>query len=260
MLRSIIILLSLSAFLNSYSQDPSLSLRFMTYNIYHGETLNHDFDLNRIADVIAQAQPDFVALQEVDLFTNRAHKMDLTTELAQRLHMLPFFGTAMPFDSGYYGEGILSKHPICFLKNHVLSCSPGNEPRAALEIRIAFPTGDTIAFIGTHFDHTNDPHDRNTQATELIEIIRNIPYPLIVCGDLNAEPGSEAINILEGELSFAFKTNPLKTWPSDKPTQKLDYVMFRPSDGWTLTQKQVTDEQIASDHRPVWVEMLLNKK
>ncbi len=258
MKKSLIIIIGILCTLNSYSQEESLQLRFMTYNIYHGETLKHDFDLDRIAEVMKQGNPDFVALQEVDLFTNRAHKLDLSTELGQRLHMLPFFGTAMPFDGGYYGEGVLSKYPVYYLKNHTLSCTPGNEPRAALEIRVAFPTGDTISFIGTHFDHTENPADRNTQATELIEIVQAIPYPVIVCGDLNAEPGSEAINILEQELTFAFKENPEKTWPSDQPEQKLDYIMFRPGDGWKISHKEVIDERIASDHRPVWVELIKN--
>ena len=56
-------------------------IRVLTFNIYHGETMNGDFDLDKIAKVIIDAQPDFVALQEVDFKTNRAKKYDLVTEL-----------------------------------------------------------------------------------------------------------------------------------------------------------------------------------
>ena len=51
----------------------------MTFNIYHGETMKGDFNLDVIAKVINDANPDFVALQEVDHKTNRAKKYDLVT-------------------------------------------------------------------------------------------------------------------------------------------------------------------------------------
>ena len=34
---------------------------------------------------------------------------------------------------------------------------------------------------------------------------------------------------------------------------KIDYVFFRPADGWRVVEKQVSDESIASDHRPLLV-------
>ena len=45
------------------------SLRLMTYNVHRGIGLDKKCDLQRIADVILQAQPDVVAVQEVDKVT-----------------------------------------------------------------------------------------------------------------------------------------------------------------------------------------------
>ena len=42
------------------------TLRVLTYNIHHGEGTDGKLDLDRIARVIKAAEPDIVALQEVD--------------------------------------------------------------------------------------------------------------------------------------------------------------------------------------------------
>src|SRR5690606_6017426 len=59
-------------------------VRVLTFNILHGATTKGDFNLDLLADVINNADPDFVALQEVDFKTKRARNLDLTTELADR--------------------------------------------------------------------------------------------------------------------------------------------------------------------------------
>ena len=90
----------------SQPQGESTIIKILTFNIYHGETMNHDFDLDRIAKVIKESGADLVALQEVDFKTNRAKGCDLVTELAWRCQMQGLFGKAMDYDGGEYGEGI----------------------------------------------------------------------------------------------------------------------------------------------------------
>src|SRR5690606_34245426 len=87
-------------------------VRVLTFNILHGATTKGDFDLDVISELINNATPDLVALQEVDYKTNRTKKLDLTTELAQRTGMTSYFAKAMDYDGGAYGEGVLSKWPI----------------------------------------------------------------------------------------------------------------------------------------------------
>jgi len=77
-----------------------------------------DFDLSIIASVIKSANPDLVALQEVDFKTNRTRNMDLTAELGMLTNLTPLFGKAMPYDGGEYGEGILSRYSFLNTKNH----------------------------------------------------------------------------------------------------------------------------------------------
>src|SRR5690606_35061257 len=76
----------------------SKAIRVLTFNILHGATTKGDFDLDVIAKVINNTDPDLVALQEVDFKTKRARNLDLTTELAQRTGMTSYYAMAMEYD------------------------------------------------------------------------------------------------------------------------------------------------------------------
>ena len=237
---------------NVWSQsapDSSRIVKVLSFNILHGATTRHDFNLDLIAQVIINANPDFVAMQEVDFKTNRAMKYDLVTELGWRSKMIPLFGRAMPYDGGEYGEGVLSKYTFLMTRNVALPYSPGNEPRAALEITAILPSGDTISFIGTHLDHLRDETDKVAQAKKINQVFSQNKYPTILAGDLNDIPGSTTINILEEIWTASYdEVNPQPTFPSNNPTKKIDYVMFYPEDRWKVLSTEVIQDSIASDH------------
>jgi endonuclease/exonuclease/phosphatase family metal-dependent hydrolase len=224
-------------------------IKVLSFNILHGATTLGDFNLDAIAKVIIDADPDFVALQEVDYKTKRAKKYDLVTELGWRSKMAPLFARAMPYDGGEYGEGILSKHTFLQTRNVDLPYIPGDEPRAALEITTVLPSKDTISFIGTHLDHLKSSENRIMQAKKINEVFASNPYPTILVGDLNAEPSSEAINILEEVWTASYTKDRLKfTYPSDNPSKKIDYIMFYPENRWEVLETKVIQDTIASDH------------
>jgi len=234
------------------SIDSSRVVSVLTYNIFHGETMKGDFDLDRIANVIKSVNPDLVALQEVDLKTNRAKNLDLVTELGVRTGLLPLFGKAMDFDGGEYGEGILSNFSILTSRNHILPYQEGKEPRAALEINVIINSGDTIRFIGTHLDHTKEEINRINQAEQLVDLFSTDDRPSILVGDLNARPGSKPMNVLLQHWSRSFSED-TPTFPSANPKIKIDYILFRPARRWKVLETIVIDEKIASDHNPVLV-------
>ncbi|MEN8137489.1 MAG: endonuclease/exonuclease/phosphatase family protein [Bacteroidota bacterium] len=251
-LRTLIILAAVIISHTAWSQnavDSSKIVKILTFNILHGATTKGDFNLDVIAKVIINANPDFVALQEVDFKTNRAKKYDLVTELGWRTKMSPVFAKAMSYDGGEYGEGVLSKYSFLQTRNVALPFSTGNEPRAALEIVTTLPSKDTIAFVGTHLDHLENEKDRIIQAKKINEVFSLNKYPTILAGDLNAIPGSTPINILE-EIWFASynKDKPEATFPSNEPIEKLDYVMFYPKNRWKTLKTEVIRDSIASDH------------
>lgn len=229
------------------SVDSSRLVRILTYNILHGETLKGDFDLDRIAAVIKQADPDLVALQEVDFRTKRAWNMDLVSELGQITSLVPLFGRAMPFDGGEYGEGILSRYSFLATRCHPLPAQEGKEPRAALEVQVVLPSGDTLSFIGTHLDHTRDEFDRIAQASKLNALFSDRDMPTILSGDLNARPESSTMSILFKEWTEADPSH-LPTIPSIAPKHKIDYVLYRPLNRWKVLETRVICDTIASDH------------
>jgi endonuclease/exonuclease/phosphatase family metal-dependent hydrolase len=253
------ILLSQSLWSQSAS---SKSIKVLTFNILHGATTKGDFDLDAIAKVINDVDPDLVALQEVDFRTNRAKKYDLVVEMAVRTKMVPLFGKAMAYDGGEYGEGILSKYSFIRTRNVPLPHSPGNEPRAALEVVVQLPSGDTVGLVGTHLDHLRDPVDRIAQAKEIKRVFSQNSYPTILAGDLNAVPGSEPMNILTGHWAVTDQNQPpAPTIPSDNPRKKIDYVMVHPADQWEVLDTQVICDAVASDHCAYLVTLkLLNKQ
>ncbi len=251
-IRITLILAILWSGYSAFSQtqvDSSKIIKVLSFNIFHGATIKGDFDLEVIARVIKEADPDFVALQEVDFKTKRARNYDLATELGWRTKMAPLFGKAMDYDGGEYGEGILSKFSFIQTRNVALPFTPGNEPRAALEMTTTISSGDTISFVGTHLDHLRNEKDRIAQAKRINEVFSTNKYPTILAGDLNATPGSDPINILEEMWSATYdKKDPDPTFPSNDPSKKIDYVMFYPKNMWEVLYTRVICDSIASDH------------
>jgi endonuclease/exonuclease/phosphatase family metal-dependent hydrolase len=226
--------------------DSSRVVRVLSFNIFHGETMKGDFDLDLIASVINSVDPDLVALQEVDFYTRRAKNMDLASELGLRTNLAPLFGMAMPFDGGEYGEGILSRSSFSSTRNHALPSGEGKEPRAALEARVVLKSGDTIAFVGTHFDHTGEV-DRINQADRVREILADIDLPVLLAGDLNARPESRTMEILFSHLNPSDKDF-TPTIPSDGARAKIDYILYGPPERWRVLESRVICDSIASDH------------
>jgi endonuclease/exonuclease/phosphatase family metal-dependent hydrolase len=227
--------------------DSSRIVRVLSFNIYHGETMKGDFDLDLIANVIKSVDPDLVALQEVDFNTNRAKNMDLPVELALRTGLTPLFGKAMSFDGGEYGEGVLSKYSFFSTKNHGLTTQQGKEPRSALEVNVVIQSGDSIRFIGTHLDHTENETDRINQAKKINELYSKDDVPAILAGDLNAQPESKTMQLFYKEWEKPFSEN-VPTFPSNIPNRKIDYILFRPAKRWRVIETKVICDEIASDH------------
>jgi endonuclease/exonuclease/phosphatase family metal-dependent hydrolase len=242
-------------------EDSPTTIKVLSFNILHGATTKGDFNLEVIAKVILDADPDFVALQEVDYKTNRAKKYDLATELGWRTKMSPIFGRAMYYDDGEYGEAILSKHSFMSTKNVPLPHLSGFEPRTAMEITTILPSKDTISFIGTHLDHVSDDTNRQMQAKRINQVFASNPYPTILAGDLNAEPGSTVMNILEENWTASYRKDIIRyTYPSDDPTKKIDYILFQPAGKWKVIETKVIQDTIASDHCAYLVTLELLKE
>lgn len=223
-------------------------VRVLTYNIHHGEGTDAKLDVARIAAVIQSVDPDFVAVQEVDVRTTRVAGADLAHQLAARTGLHAVFGKAIDHQGGWYGNALLSRWPLHGFTNHLMPFTPTRERRAVLE----GITGGGFRFFATHLDITEP--DRLLAAGRIAEIVAAHPagLPMILAGDLNATPGSATMNALLKDWSSAVLDAPLLTSPAAKPIRQIDYILFRPASRWRVLEVRVLDEPVASDHRPLF--------
>lgn len=240
---------SISSLSQETPTEKGQIIRVLSYNILHGATTTGQHDLNVVARVINEVDPDIIALQEVDFRTNRSKQLDIATELAVKTGMVPAFAKAVDYDGGEYGQAILSRWTFARTRKIALPGQPEKEPRIAIEAVIPLPSGDTIQFIGTHLDHVKDDEDRKSQAQELNKLLVNNSFPVILAGDFNDVPGSATINKLQSKWSAAYNIkDPEPTFPSHAPRVKIDYVMFSPKARWKVRETKVICDEIASDH------------
>lgn len=227
------------------------TLRVLSYNIHHGEGTDGKLDLDRIAAVIRSAEPDLVAVQEVDRHTDRTGRVDQTAVLGERTGMHAVFGKAMDFAGGTYGQAVLSRWPVETVEVFLLPGETGREPRIALITRVRPPGSATsVWFVSTHFDHQREDL-REKSARALADRLRTADGPVILAGDFNAEPESRSLQILLESFADAAASHPEPTIPSEGPDRRIDFVLYAPPDGWRVLDTAVIPEAVASDHRPV---------
>jgi len=233
-------------------------IKVMTYNIYHGEQ-HYDMgksNLEKVAAVINQYKPDFVAMQEVDSMTNRTAtfndgvKKDLVKELAKLTGMYGFFGKAMDYSDGGYGEGLLSKYPTEAKVYHLVTPA-GGEGRALITVKHTFPNGKEVVFAGTHLCHEFEKN-RVAQAEQVADILSGLNLPVMVGGDFNIRPESEPYKRITAKMNDAAKLfgNPQLTFPYTNPRVRLDYIFLDQRTSWKVKDVKVIKAD-ASDHMPV---------
>ena len=232
----------------------------LTYNIYHGERADGSgrSNLAEIASVIGEYQPDFVALQEVDSMTRRSAQIhegapvDLVQELARMCGMHGYFGKAMDYSDGGYGEGLLSRYPAQ-PEVYNLDTPAGGEPRALIALTHTFSNGKTVVFAGTHLCHEFEAN-KLAQARQVADILTGKGLPAIIAGDFNIQPGTEPYQALTARLDDAASVygDPQLTYPSTGPEIRLDYVFLSRNAAWKVKEVKVIQAD-ASDHLPVLV-------
>lgn len=220
----------------------------LSWNIHHGEGVDGKLDFARLGRVIREAKPDIVALQEVDVRTERIKGRDTVRELERLTGLRGVFGASMPFQGGGYGNAILVNGTILGSRVFPIGASPNMEPRSLLMVETRpYRCSQDLAFLSTHFDHKSE-EDRMAGAG-----VANLPIslPAILAGDLNAPPDDLVVGTLMQQWASATKGSGYATIPVEAPKRQIDYVLFRPAKRWTVVEAKVVDEAVASDHRPL---------
>ncbi len=235
----------------SNADDDGKTLRIMTYNIHHCEGVDGKLDVERIAGVIRTQECDLVALQEVDRNTTRSQRVDQMAELGRLTGLLPYFGKAIDYGGGEYGQGILSKLPITDTKVFQLPSGAKREQRIALEVVVQPKTGPRFVFVCTHLDHSSGENDRTLQIAELKKLFGGGPSQAILAGDFNCTSNKPELTPILTYWSDVDAKKLSPTIPVAKPTRKIDYIFLQRDSPWSVVSVEVLDEPIASDHLPL---------
>jgi len=246
------IFLLVFAILFIFSMQAQNTLKLMTYNIRNATGMDNVCNFQRIANVINNASPDVVAIQEVDSMTNRSGQKYVLGEIAERTQMHDYFAPAIDFDGGKYGIGLLSKQVP--LRLQILPL-PGREEARAL-ILAEF---EDYIYCCTHMSLTGE--DRMKSLELLKTFIASSKKPLFLAGDMNDEPESDFIKELQKD--FQILSNPKQhTYPAPEPKETIDYIaaLKQNTGGFAIISTKVINEPMASDHRPILVELRTAEK
>jgi endonuclease/exonuclease/phosphatase family metal-dependent hydrolase len=248
-------------------RDAIVPLRVLTYNIRAGNG-----ELQRTAETIRRLAPDIAGLQEVDVnWSERSGFEDQARSLGESLGMQVRFapiymlaGTDPAKPARQYGVAVLSKYRIVRWRNDTLTRlstivrDPKPAPAPGLLEATIDVDGVAVRVFNTHLDYRSDPRMRKQQVEEMLAHMGDAPGPTLVLGDLNATPEAPELQPLLQRLRDTWQSNadPGFTFPADKPSKRIDYVLT--SNHFRVRSASVPVTE-ASDHRPVLVELLLHR-
>lgn len=225
------------------------TLRFMSYNIHHGEGMDGKMDIERIGKLIIGVNPEVVGLQEIDSVVNRSGNIDIMKMLSEQTGMHATFGYSILHDGGKYGNGMLTREkPVAVRK---IALPGAKEARTALIVELG-----KYVVVNTHLSLTDE--ERLESVKIITDAVKHYDKPVILMGDLNARPESAPIEFLQKDWQILSDIKKF-TSPSVTPRSTIDYIMGYTANGETYAKyrNEVIEEKVASDHRPLFVDIRL---
>lgn len=234
-----------------------MKITAMTYNIFSGHDLKRDLDLAHAASVILKVQPDFITLNEVRSHTADVGPINQAVELGRMTGYFPVFARAIDILGGEYGNAFLSRLPI--LESEVLHIPDPErtgdyfyEHRCILRC-VLLADGQPFTVLSTHFGLA--PSEQENAVQTVLGLIEKETNPVLLMGDLNAEPDAPVLAPLFAKLQDAAAGSGILTFPSDEPRVKIDHILCSAPIRVLGVRSMNTQE---SDHRPLIAELELN--
>jgi endonuclease/exonuclease/phosphatase family metal-dependent hydrolase len=223
------------------------TLRVMTWNIHGGVGPDRRHDLQRVVDLVQRADPDVLALQEVD--SRRSRGSEHPVALLQRVlghHGVAAAAIVTP--DGDYGQVLLSRWPLSETEVHDISF-PGREPRRAITAVVDAPAG-RVLLVAAHLGLKIA--ERRTQCAQMASLVERSNLTTVALGDFNdwMWPGSVQ-TVLARKLPGR---TPHRTFPARLPVFKLDRVFTRPAAALVSSWVDPSGSAV-SDHLPVIAEI-----
>ncbi|MDM7830846.1 endonuclease/exonuclease/phosphatase family protein [Cellulomonas edaphi] len=225
------------------------TLTVVTWNLHYGVSPSTAVDLEGIARTIASEHPDVVALQEVERGWILGGGTDMATWMSHRLGMTIRFA---PAADRQFGNAVLSSSAVADTAIHQLPYGAGPQARSALSTTVVTRDGTPVRVTSVHLQHREENTPTRLDQLRALLAAEPVDGPSLLAGDLNAEPGSPEIGLLEdaGWVSAVDSAGDpaALTSPSDDPDARIDWVFGQRE---TFDDAVVPTEPRESDHLPV---------
>lgn len=217
------------------------AVQIATWNVWDDPTDRHD----AIVASLARCDADVIALQEA----SRTGAGSQAETIGAALGMEVIEATPWRGEHGLVGNAVLSRLPVEGWTITPLPVGDPAEPRTAVTVDLAAP-GGPLTMLCTHLGwRPGEEAVRLAQARlvhDLALAATRRGRAAVVCGDLNAEPGSEVLAAVRGggpDLVDAWEEANGReggaTWdlrnPHTRddvwPTRRIDFVLARGGDG-----------------------------
>lgn len=205
-------------------------LRFMSLNLNYRVPKHGKWKARRtlIADAVRQADVDVVALQAVERVDGCGQAAELAALLGYE-HVT--FVAAMKGKTATRGSAFIARRQLADLAVHRLNHLGNHEDgdrRIVLKTGIETAVGH-VDLYNAHFSWVQTQALNNARET----VAFRTPGPSLLCGDLNSAPDSAAVETLRRagwtDVWASLRPNdPGWTFESDRPTQRIDYVLASP--------------------------------
>jgi len=215
-------------------------LRIATWNIAAAQR----GPLEGIAEVIQGVDADVIALQEVDVETERSGGIDQARWLAAEAGYEAVFAEALPTLGGAYGIAVLSRVPVSSVQRRDLRNELSSEPRIMLDVSVCVG-GREVRVVTTHVDYLRDAAEDQVggMGLELGEVSN-----AFLVGDLNLEPGNDAF----AEFLVRTGLGDVFVGRDEGPTRgqrRIDYVLASEDlvgsiDGASRVESSVSDHHL----------------
>ena len=221
-------------------------LKLMTHNLF-----GLNYDMKRVADVIATENPDIVTLQE--FFPE------------QRTALPQLLAPSYPYSAYCVGGkraniALYSKLPFTQIDDGDCTTDPKRAGRTAhILARFTLANGQSFYVLTTHFDWPFPIERQQQQRDTIVAAVQGADAPLLLAGDFNSTPWSYAQRSFADEAGLTRQTHGLLTWPlrfwikgwrDTLPFLPLDQVMTK---GAITVHDIRTAPATGSDHLPLVV-------
>lgn len=222
-------------------------VRVMSYNVRNGHGVDGVKDITRCTDIINDARPDVVAVQELDSMSRRNKKYVLG-EMAKQTGYYDYYHRTIPYRGGAYGIGILTREKALSVDFRPLPCR--REPRGLLIVEMK-----KFYILCTHL--SLNAQDRLTSVHIIRDIVSKLDKPVFIAGDMNATPSSAPIRAFKEYTQVLNDVNKF-TIPSNNPRKCIDYILGA-NGRFKVKKDYVYSDVLASDHLPLYVDVKISK-